>query len=208
MNTTAAHAGRTRQGLLGGSFDPVHVAHIALASHARRHLNLDKVTLIPAGQPWQRSPLGASPEQRLDMLRIALSDQTGMEISTMEIDRAGPTYTIDTLRALPGDRDYFWILGADQLENLCTWKDWQEIVARVHLAVAARPGATLNSPEPLRARLQQLDRDLHMVPMPPTDVSATEIRRRMAAGETVDGMLHPGVAQYIQQHGLYRHTAA
>lgn len=197
-----------RLGLLGGSFDPVHVAHVALARHAREHLGLDEVVLIPAARPWQRSSLGASAQQRLDMLRLAVADTPGLTISTVEIDRGGPTYTIDTLRALPRDTEYFWILGADQLANFCTWKAWQEIVTLVHLAVAARPGSELNPPAELAAWLAALNRRLHVVPMPPTDVSATAIRERIAAGRPADGMLHPAVAQYIQRHGLYRHRQA
>jgi len=197
-----------RQGLLGGSFDPVHLAHMELARQARRHLLLDTVTLIPAAQPWQRGTLGANARQRLDMLRIAIGDETGLEISTVEIERGGPTYTIDTLRALPPDRRYFWILGADQLENFCSWKEWEDIAARVHLVVAARPGSELAPPAALRARLRAAQRELHILPMSPTGLSATAIRQRIATGQTVEGMLHPGVAQYIQRHGLYRHPAA
>lgn len=193
-----------RQGLLGGSFDPIHLAHVALARHALEHLGLDEVVLIPAARPWQRGSLGASAQQRLDMLRLAIADIPGLEISTVEIDRDGPTYTIDTLRGLPRDTEYFWILGADQLANFCTWKEWQEIVALVHLAVAARPGSELTPPAELAARLAALERQLHVVPMPPTNISATAIRERIAAGLPTDGMLHPAVAQYIRHNGLYR----
>lgn len=197
-----------RQGLLGGSFDPVHLAHIELAQQALRHLALNGVTLIPAAQPWQRSELGASASQRLDMLKLAIEGQAGLDISTVEIDRDGPTYTVDTLRALPPEHQYFWILGADQLENFCTWKQWQEVAGRVHLAVAARPGSQLEAPAALRTLLESQERKLHVIPMPPIDLSATAIRQRLATGQTAEGMLHPGVAQYIQRHGLYRHPAA
>jgi len=200
--------GLSRRGLLGGSFDPVHIAHIALARHARRHLALDSVALIPAARPWQREALGASAAQRLDMLRIAIAGEPGMEVSDIEIARGGPTYTIDTLRALPAGPEYFWILGADQLENFCSWKDWEDIAARVHLAVAARPGSGLATPAALRARLQALGRELSVIPMPTIELSATSIRRRIATGRTTEGMLDPGVAQYIQRHGLYRTPAA
>ena len=197
-----------RHGLLGGSFDPVHLAHIELARQARQHLALDTVTLIPAARPWQRGTLDADSHQRLDMLRIAISDEPHLEISTVEIERDGPTYTIDTLRALPPEPQYFWILGADQLENFCSWKEWEEIAARVHLAVAGRPGSALTPPSALQDRLQALGHELHILPMPPTGLSATLIRQRIADGLSVEGMLHPGVAQYIQRHGLYRHPAA
>lgn len=197
-----------RQGLLGGSFDPVHLAHIELARQALRHLALDNVTLIPAARPWQRGALGASAQQRLDMLNLAIANEAGLNLSTVEIDRDGPTYTIDTLRDLPEGPRYFWILGADQLENFCSWKQWQEITARVELAVAARPGSALKAPPALDEWLVSQGRVLHIIPMPPFNLSATEIREHIASGQTVEGMLLPSVAQYIQQHGLYRHSAA
>lgn len=197
-----------RQGLLGGSFDPVHIAHIALAHNARQSLSLDVVTLIPAARPWQRGSLGASASQRLDMLGLAIKGETGLEVSDVEIRRDGPTYTIDTLRDLPGNREYFWILGADQLENFCTWNAWEDIAARVQLAVAARPGADLITPAALQQHLNSLGRELHILPMPPINLSATLIRERIATGKDIEGMLHPGVAQYIQRHGIYRKSAA
>lgn len=197
-----------RQGLLGGSFDPVHLAHIELARQAQRHLALDSVTLIPAARPWQRGALGATAQHRLEMLKLATAGEAGLKLSTVEIDRDGPTYTIDTLRDLPEGPRYFWILGADQLENFCSWKQWQEITTRVELAVAARPGSALKAPPALDEWLASQGRVLHFIPMPPFNLSATEIRQRIAGGQSVDGMMLPSVAQYIQQHGLYRHSAA
>jgi len=199
---------QSRQGLLGGSFDPVHLAHIELARQALQYLKLDRLTLIPAAQPWQRSALGASTRQRLDMLALAIKGEPGLEISPIEIQRGGPTYTIDTVRALPAGISYFWILGADQLENFCTWNQWEEIIERVELAVAARPGSRLEPPAALSTLLQSLGRALHVIPMHPLELSATDIRARIAAGESTEGMLNPSVAQYIQRHGLYRHPAA
>ncbi|HLU79061.1 MAG TPA: nicotinate (nicotinamide) nucleotide adenylyltransferase [Burkholderiaceae bacterium] len=199
---------RPRQGLLGGSFDPVHVAHVELARQALRHLGLDGVTLLPAARPWQRGELGATGPQRLEMLELVTRDEPGLDVSPLEIERGGPTYTIDTLQALPADKDYVWILGADQLENFCTWKQWDDIARKVTLAVAARPGSQLKAPAPLQTLLDSLGRSLQIIPMPAMDVSATAIRERLAAGRAVDTMLHPRVAQYIQRHGLYRHPAA
>ncbi len=199
---------RLRQGLLGGSFDPVHLAHVQLAREALFHLELDGVTLIPAAQPWQRASLGASSDQRLEMLKLAIGGEAGLDVSAVEIERDGPTYTIDTVLALPPGKDYFWILGADQLENFCTWKQWQDIALRVNLAVAARPGSDMDPPQALQELLESHGRRLHIIPMAPIELSATTIRRRISAGQTVEGMLHPGVAQYIQRYGLYRNTAA
>ena len=130
-----------RIGLLGGSFDPVHLAHVALAQSALSALALEQVQLIPTANPWQREALQATPAQRLDMLALAIADQPGLAVNPIEIERGGATYTIDTLRALPGDARYVWLLGADQLANFCTWRAWDEIAERVDMAVAVRPHA-------------------------------------------------------------------
>jgi len=194
---------RPRVGLLGGSFDPVHVAHIALAQTALRELQLDAVQLIPAADPWQRAPLAATPQQRLDMLALAIADMDGLSVNPIEVQRAGPTYTIDTVRALPHDAAYTWILGADQLQNFCTWRDWQHIVERVDLAVASRPGISVVAPPALQAQLTRLGRTLHRLPFAETPVSASAIRNSLAQGAPVSG-LAPSVLAYIQTHHLYQ----
>ncbi len=193
-----------RIGLLGGSFDPVHSAHLLLASTALSELKLDQVQLIPAGQPWQRPPLGASATERLEMLRLALGETPGLNVNSVEIDRNGPTYTIDTLESLPEGPEYFWILGADQLENFCTWRQWKDIVSRVQLVVAQRPGSELIAPPELAAWLQTHNKRLIHLPFQPLNVSASEIRQRIARGETTVDHLPEAVALYITAHGLYR----
>ncbi|MBR8656463.1 nicotinate (nicotinamide) nucleotide adenylyltransferase [Achromobacter sp. Marseille-Q0513] len=193
-----------RIGLLGGSFDPVHVAHVALAQSALSALALEQVQLIPTANPWQREALQATPAQRLDMLALAIADQPGLAVNPIEIERGGATYTIDTLRALPGDARYVWLLGADQLANFCTWRAWDEIAERVDMAVAVRPGTPLAPPAELAARLRELGRGLQSLPFAPMAVSASEIRRRLAAGESTAGMLAEPVAAYIAAHNLYR----
>lgn len=197
-----------RTGLLGGSFDPVHLAHIALAETARTTLDLDEVQLIPAADPWQRGPLAASAAHRLAMLHIAVTGRAHMHVNPLEIQRGGPTYTIDTLRELPASADYFWILGADQLENFCSWQHWQEIVSLVTLAVAQRPGARLTPAQPLIEHLKKLDRQLIELPFEPTEISATLVRQRLGRGQSTDGLLDVAVAQYIKQNGLYQAPVA
>lgn len=193
---------KSRIGLLGGSFDPVHRAHIALACAAYQALGLNQVQLIPAAQPWQRSPLQASNEDRLHMLELACRDEPFLSINTLELERHGPTYTIDTLDRLPDTTSYIWILGADQLANFCSWHRWQDILTRVQLAVAHRPG----SPSPPHALTQALEKNgqglLH-IPFEPSDISATTIRQKLAKGEAVDDMLNPLVLDYIRAHNLY-----
>lgn len=197
-----------RVGLLGGSFDPVHHAHLLLAQAALKHLELDQVQLIPAGQPWQRPALGASPEHRLNMLHLATKGLDNIEINPIEIHRTGPTYTIETLEALEPNHEYFWILGSDQLANFCTWRSWQDIAQRVKLAVAQRPGSVLTPPLALSQWLQSQNRTLLVIPFEPQDVSATAIRQRLALQQSARDLLPEVVEQYIYEHGLYRlHSA-
>lgn len=192
-----------KTGLLGGSFDPVHLAHIALAETARQTLGLEDVQLIPAADPWQRSPLAGTGEQRLAMLEIATQDYPHLQVNPIEILRGGITYTIDTLRQLPDTGEYYWILGTDQLRNFCSWHCWQEIASLVTLAVAQRPGSSLVPPQDLADYLAKTGGKLIELPFEPTSISATQIRQRLAMGESTDMMLDVAVAQYIQQNGLY-----
>lgn len=192
-----------RIGLLGGSFDPVHEAHIALALAALRTLGLDEIQLIPAAAPWQRGNLKAAPEHRLRMLEIVAAKHPGLTTNPIEIERGGATYTVDTLRAMPCGPHYVWLLGADQLANFCTWRAWREIAERVTLAVAVRPGTPLRAPDELAAWLADHHRTLEQLPLQPLDVSASDIRARLASGAPTPGLLDPDVAAYIAAHHLY-----
>lgn len=197
-----------RIGLLGGSFDPVHFAHIALANRALSELKLDQVQLIPAGQPWQRPLLGALPDDRVQMIKLGINKQPGLSVNTVEIDRTGPTYTIETLESLPQGPEYFWVLGADQLANFCTWRRWSEIVSRVQLVVAQRPGSDQTAPPELASWLDAHNKRLIHLPFEPHDISASEIRKRIARGESTSDFLPEAVGQYITARGIYRqHTA-
>lgn len=193
-----------RIGLLGGSFDPVHRAHIAIARAAYEELRLDAVQLIPAAAPWQRAPLQAHATHRLAMLERACAPEPWLQINPVEISRGGPTYTIDTLRALPANVSWYWILGGDQLANFCSWHAWEDIVARVHLVVARRSPDDAAPAAALLARLQETGRPLITLELPPCDISASGIRARLAQGLPVDDALEPAVVAYIEAHGLYR----
>lgn len=192
-----------RIGLLGGSFDPVHRTHIALAHAARAALELDQVQLIPAAQPWQRSPLLASSEDRLHMLQLACRDEPFLSINTLELTRQGDTYTIDTLDSLPDTAHYVWILGADQLANFCSWHRWRDILTHTQLAVAQRPGLSASPPEALAQALEQNGQSLLHIPFELSDISATTIRQKLAKEEAVDDMLDPLVLDYIRARDLY-----
>lgn len=197
--------GAKRIGLYGGSFDPVHQAHLSLARTARDALNLNEVQLIPAHHPWQRGALLASAAERAEMIALAIQDEPRLRLNTAELDRPGNTYTIDTVSQLPRGPDYYWLLGTDQLANFCTWRDWERIIEIVHLAVACRPGSPLQAPPALAERLLALETQLTVVPFVPTPVSGSEIRDRLIHGQAVDDLVPAAVCRYIEQRGLYRH---
>lgn len=190
-----------RIGLFGGTFDPPHVAHLALARAARGELRLDEVRWIPAGAPWQKVRRISDAAHREAMVRLAIDGEPGFVLDRCEIDRDGPTFTVDTVLACmqaEPDAQWFLIIGADQYAGLHTWRDWREVLARVTLAVANRPG-------PMPPVDSEVLRQRHrVVPLPMLDVSATDIRARVAQGLPVDSMVPPAVARYIDQHRLYR----
>lgn len=193
-------------GLLGGSFDPVHRAHIELARAALRTLSLDAVWLIPAGAPWQRAALAASPEHRRAMVALAIADEQGLDVCDVELARTGPSYTVDTmleLRARHPQARFTLVLGADQLANFTSWKDWARITDLADLAVAPRPGQAWQVPADVAEALGKRASAVRRVEMAPRDISATRIRARCAQGLSVDGLVPPRVARYIEQHHLY-----
>jgi nicotinate-nucleotide adenylyltransferase len=191
----------SRIGLFGGTFDPPHAAHLALARAARDELRLDEVRWIPAGAPWQKARRISDAAHREAMVRLAIDGEPRFVLDRCELDRQGPTYTVDTVRACaaaePGAQ-WFLIIGADQYAGLHTWRDWRDVLARVTLAVANRPGP-MPAPDP-----EVLRQPHRVVPLPMLDVSATDIRARVAQGLPVDSMVPPAVARYIDQHRLYR----
>jgi nicotinate-nucleotide adenylyltransferase len=190
-----------RIGLFGGSFDPPHRAHLALARAALSVLALDELRWLPTGQPWQKPRTPTAAAHRLAMLEIAIADEPGMVIERIEIERSGPSYSIDTVRALmahePG-HDWWLLIGQDQHANFASWHDWRQLLGLVRLAVAERPGVVLAVPAGVLA-LGHVP-----VPMAPHAISATDIRARVAAGQDISQLVPPGVAGYIDQQGLYR----
>ena len=189
-----------RVGLFGGSFDPVHNAHVALAKTALEQLALDELRWIPVGTPWQKARRLADADDREAMVRLAIADEPRFVLDPIELRRDGPTFTLDTVRELvagePGNT-WFLILGQDQYASLHTWHDWRELLSLVCLAIANRPGAAI-------AVNSQIAKVEHReVALPMMDVSSTEVRRRVAAGESVADLVPEAVARYIEEHRLY-----
>ena len=190
-------------GLLGGSFNPVHNAHLALAKSALKELELNEVQLIPAGNPWQKQPLAVSGQQRMEMLALAVANCPGITVNDIEINREGATYTIETLKALPKNARYYWLLGTDQLINFCSWHDWEAILDYVTLVVAQRNGYAGTVPAPLATKLQQKGQKLITLSFDAIDISSTDIRQRIANHQDVSKLLPLPVLDYIRQHELY-----
>ncbi len=192
-----------RLGILGGTFDPVHVAHLAAASAARDELGLAPVLVVVAGDPWQkRGRVCAPAEVRFEMVAAAIDGVEGIEVSRLEIDRAGPTYTVDTVEALrgePSERELFLIVGSDVAASVDTWHRADDLRAAVTLAIVDREGVA-PSASPLAAPPGWRSVWVHM---PRLDVSSTELRRRVAAGESVDFLIPPPAARVLRARGLY-----
>lgn len=190
-----------RVGIFGGSFDPVHSAHVALAKLALTQLELDEVRWIPTGQPWQKARTLTPASDREAMVRLAIAGEPSFALDRIELLRPGLSYTLDTVRELGAaqpDTEWVLILGQDQYATLHTWHGWRELLDQVALAVANRPDAKLEVNS-------QIAREPHYsLTLPMMDVSSTELRRRIAAGESIAGLVPDSVASYIEKHGLYR----
>ncbi len=207
MSPAPAHRPR-RIGLLGGSFDPPHLAHLALGRLALRTLALDELRWLPAGSPWQKAGRAITPgRHRQAMLSLLLHGEPGCLIDARELDRAGPTYTLDTVRALQAEwaesgqapAQWFLVLGQDQFARLDSWHRWRELLPLVTLAVAGRGGQAAVAP----AALAGSNGDWLALDMAPLAIAASAIRQRCAAGEPVAALVGAAVARYIDQHQLY-----
>jgi nicotinate-nucleotide adenylyltransferase len=189
-----------RIGIFGGTFDPVHDGHLEAAEAVRRQLGLDRMLLVVANEPWQKE--GVRPvtpaEDRYAMVAAAVEGHPGLEPSRLELERGGPSYTVDTVdelhRAEPGSQLYL-VVGADVVADLPTWHDEGRLRGEVTLAVVDRPGAPAVPPPP---GWRSVD-----VPVAPVDVSSTGLRDRLAAGLPVDGMVPEAVMRCIRRRGLY-----
>jgi nicotinate-nucleotide adenylyltransferase len=189
-------------GLFGGTFDPVHHGHLIVAEYVRERVGLDRVLFIPTMiSPHKMDAAVTSPAHRFAMLREGVKSNPFFQVSDMEIERGGVSYTVDTLRLLGEENatdEFFLLIGADNLGEFRTWKDPGEIVRRAKLVVMNRPGFTGTPADP------SLPVDIIQCPVPSIDISATEIRRRVEEGLTIRYLVPPSVCRYIDRHRLYR----
>jgi nicotinate-nucleotide adenylyltransferase len=189
-----------RLGILGGTFDPPHNGHVAVAAEVRDALQLDRVLVVPANVPWQK--IGTRPitdaRDRVAMTRLAMAGVDGVEVSTMEIERGGSTYTADTLEALvaarPGD-ELFLVVGSDVAAALDTWKRPEVVAALSTLVIYDRAGTIGGAPPAGWSYVR--------IAVPLFDMSSTELRSRVHEGRPIDGLVPPAVVRYLREHGLY-----
>ncbi len=211
-------------GILGGTFNPPHLAHLALARHALRQLELDRVLLMPARIPPHK-PVGEDPgaEHRLRMCRLSVAEEEGLRACSLEIDRDGPSYTVDTLKAINAsqpDARLTFIVGADTARTLGSWREPVRILELAQLAVASRAGSSrqqvLDTVAGLRrtaaAHAEHTDAEgadatlaagVRFLEMPAVEVSSSMVRGRVARAEPIDALVGAAVAAYIAEHGLY-----
>jgi nicotinate-nucleotide adenylyltransferase len=194
-----------RLGIMGGTFDPIHHGHLVAASEVQSLFQLDEVVFVPTGEPWQKGDRQVSPaEDRYLMTVIATASNPRFRVSRIDIDRPGPTYTIDTLRdlrkELGSEAQFFFITGADALAQLLSWRDAEELFRLAHFVGCTRPGHTLSDPGFPAGGVS-------LVEVPALAISSTACRDRVHQGEPVWYLVPDGVVQYISKRGLYRESA-
>jgi nicotinate-nucleotide adenylyltransferase len=186
---------------MGGTFDPVHHGHLSAANEVAALFDLDEVVFVPTGQPWQKSDrVVSAAEDRYLMTVVATASNPHFSVSRIDIDRPGPTYTVDTLRdlrALNPDTDLFFITGADALAQILTWRDSEELFSLAHFIGVTRPGHHLTDPG-------LPEGGVSLVEVPALAISSTDCRARVAKGEPIWYMVPDGVVRYIDKRELYR----
>ena len=188
-----------RIGVMGGTFDPIHHGHLVAASEVAQSFDLDEVVFVPTGRPWQKQSVTPS-EHRYLMTVIATASNPRFTVSRVDIDRAGPTYTIDTLKDLRRDRpdaELFFISGADAVAQILSWRDHDELWQLAHFVAVSRPGHVLSTEGLPTEKVSQLE-------IPALSISSTDCRDRVHRGHPVWYLVPDGVVQYIAKHHLYR----
>ncbi len=193
-------------GVLGGTFDPVHNGHLHIANALSAALDLERVIWVPAGRPPHKTGQIVSKDRdRLAMLELAIAGSANDEISTIDVDRSGPSYTADTLEILAerfSPARLFFLMGEDSLRDLPTWHDPERLLRVAELAVAARPGVEADL-ESVARHVPAVQRRVHLVPTKEIELSSSDIRRRVRENEPSHGLVPWPVERYIREHGLY-----
>lgn len=194
-------------GIIGGTFDPIHIGHLIAAEQARTKLRLTEVLFMPAGQPWFKANNGITAAyHRVEMVRLAISSNPSFKICTVEIGRTGPSYTIDTmteLRDRQGVGNPYFIIGSDSLEGFPLWKEPVKLLQTCRLIVVSRSGSMQMDLSSLEAIVPGLLDNVTLLEMPIIDISSSDIRRRIAQGESIRYLVPVEVQQYIVKHRLY-----
>ncbi|MEN9749524.1 MAG: hypothetical protein RL149_602 [Actinomycetota bacterium] len=191
---------KLRLGVMGGTFDPIHHGHLVAASEVAAAFNLDQVIFVPTGQPWQKANVTNS-EDRYLMTVIATASNPRFNVSRVDIDRDGPTYTVDTLRDIQAaypDADVFFITGADAITQILAWKDVEQLWGAAKFVAVTRPGHAMQLPA------SAPEGSIEVLEIPALSISSTNIRERASNGEPVWYLVPDGVVQYINKHKLYR----
>ena len=197
-----------RVGVLGGTFDPVHNGHLIIAEEAQAKLGLSKVIFIPAGRPYFKDGENVSDmERRLEMLELAINGNPSFEIDTMELEREGATYTIDTMeelrRRMGKDVELFFIIGIDALSELGSWREPERLVSICHFATMRRPGFTELDLEAMEREVPGVSGRVHVLDNVQVDISSSDIRERVELGQSIRYLVPPAVRGYIEERGLY-----
>ena len=195
-------------GVMGGNLDPIHNGHLVVAEEVRTRLDLAEVLFVPAGQPWLKpdSPISAA-EHRVQMVRLAIADKPYFKLSTIEIERAGFSYTVDTIAELLGQLDagdeLFFILGWDSLAQLPIWKEPSRLIRMCRLVAVPRPGYPIPDLKFMEPKVPGLSQNVILMEKPEIDISAFAIRKRVAQGLSIRHLVPEPVERYIKQHRLY-----
>jgi nicotinate-nucleotide adenylyltransferase len=196
-------------GILGGTFDPVHLGHLAIAEEARQQLNLAEVIFIPAGHPYFKTLAFISPpEHRVNMLNLALAEKAYFKISLTEIKRPGPSYAVDTVakmkRQLSADDEIFFILGWDSLLTLPRWEQPERLIKMCKIVAVPRPGYPQPDLRLIEPDLPGVTQRTVILEKPLIDIRSTDIRERVRKGLSIDNLVPPAVVKYIQEKALYK----
>jgi len=196
-------------GILGGTFDPIHLGHLIIAEQTRLKLRLGRVLFVPAGQPWLKADHTIAPQDsRVEMVRLAIEGNPYFELSPIEVERPGPSYTVDTLMALRGQLgagvNFFFILGSDNLVELTLWKEPAKLVQLCKLVVVPRLGIDIPDLKSLEASIPGISDNVIQLELPIIEISSSQMRQRVAEGLSIRYLVPDEVEQYIVQHSLYR----